>query len=704
MRQIPVTAAGPAFRVGSVSLGVEGRPLPYLKVSDFVLPSAGTYTLEGPNGSGKSTFIQLITATLPEEIKSDQLPGIEIEGRVVQIKTPSDAIKAGIITVFQDDELIASMSVFENLVLRHSAVRPRDFAQYGWGIVFNLQGLIGSIVAFFGNAVPRGLRAAIARVLPGTVDWRGEDRIRKDAEHRLAAFGPNMAEILDRTPQRLSGGEMAVAKLLAAQLYKNTKVLILDEAFSGLQRDVWPFLVDQTKHWADSIGATVIAISHNPDELARWQPRMKFEIRAGQLQVLDRLEYANLRRGVPGRNTLFPVFEVPSDRNLRGVVYRELWKRVGDKSRYVFLVDEDACTEAAEELIDSKPAGLPKLVLSLVAVEGGDFTAEYKRLTEKILKFALDEDCVICIIGGGLNLNSGAFIASTVNRGQLATVLVPTTLLAMADVAVGSKTSVDFGLGTINELPAPVNRKHTVGTYFNPTAVLLDPRYLESLPPMQFKIGLVECLKHGILQAPDLLKEVMALMSSSNVPSLRAFEVAKQTLELKSETLELDPFEEGYAKILLYGHLHAHCLERIIDEPLAHGLAVLLGMAIDANLTASVTIESMLVALIRSTELTPPSSFFTFNLSIMRQVYESSNKAAFRSGHDFKVLRVPEYGQFAIASIRDQIQLRNAVGQTDFSDFAYSVVKEHEVIRSWPQIEAAYATVRAQVVPPTRQN
>src|SRR5262249_3007772 len=152
------------------------------------------------------------------------------------------------------------------------------------------------------------------------------------------------------------------------------------------------------------------------------------------------------------------------------------------------------------------------------------------------------------------------------------------TLLSIADVAIGSKTSINFGIGDSKDLPAPLNEKHTIGAYHNPTAVLIDKRYLDTLPPEEYKFGLVECLKHGLLQDSNLFATAGELLQAGSPDQERAYSAAIRTAELKSDTLELDPWEVGYGKLLLYGHLHAHAIERVTNMEVPHGTAVLLGI------------------------------------------------------------------------------------------------------------------------------
>src|SRR6185503_11552410 len=89
----------------NMQLYLERRAL--LSVPSFSLPGPGTYTLEGPNGSGKSMFIRLLTGTLPGGLASNNAPGIQVNGKSTVFFSYRDALAAGVVAVFQDDDMIS---------------------------------------------------------------------------------------------------------------------------------------------------------------------------------------------------------------------------------------------------------------------------------------------------------------------------------------------------------------------------------------------------------------------------------------------------------------------------------------------------------------------------------------------------------------------------------------------------------------------
>jgi 3-dehydroquinate synthetase len=164
------------------------------------------------------------------------------------------------------------------------------------------------------------------------------------------------------------------------------------------------------------------------------------------------------------------------------------------------------------------------------------------------------------------------FAAATYMRG-VRFAQVPTSLLAMVDASVGGKTGVDLPQG-----------KNLVGAFKQPALVLIDPEVLTTLDPAEFRSGMAEVLKHGILsdaalfealeQGPPVDEGALRLELPQLVRALRD----------KVEVVEADPFEGGRRATLNLGHTVGHALERLSDYELRHGEAVACGLVAAARL------------------------------------------------------------------------------------------------------------------------
>jgi len=215
--------------------------------SNLTLAEPGIYTLEGDNQAGKSTLLKVLMGALAVK---GQAPNLKLSGKNTVIKSIADARAAGLAAVFQDDPLIPSLTVAEQLVLIHAGNKLQALSQ------------------FKSNCPSVSSPRAVLR----------------EASKLLESYGNNYRPILNKYPGQLSGGALAVARLVKAQLQKPLQLLFLDEAFSGVQRDVWPSVIDQLRAWSAENHVTILAITHNQDELLRWQPTARFTIRDQQIE------------------------------------------------------------------------------------------------------------------------------------------------------------------------------------------------------------------------------------------------------------------------------------------------------------------------------------------------------------------------------------------------------------------------------------
>jgi 3-dehydroquinate synthase len=197
----------------------------------------------------------------------------------------------------------------------------------------------------------------------------------------------------------------------------------------------------------------------------------------------------------------------------------------------------------------------------------------WSRLTDELLRLGFGRDSGIVALGGGVAGDLGGFVAATYMRG-VPYLQVPTTLLAMLDASVGGKTGVDTAEG-----------KNLIGAFHPPVAVLADPRVLATLPEREYRAGLAEAVKHGLIAD----REYFGWMERNVEPLLTRDPAALQHLvrrsvEIKAEVVSEDEREAGRRAILNAGHTVAHALERATEYRLPHGEAVGLGLLAEAAL------------------------------------------------------------------------------------------------------------------------
>lgn len=533
------------------------------------------YTLQGANGAGKSSLIRALMG-VPE---GDDPVRMRVGGMEVAVKDVADALSHGLVAVFQDDELIPTMTVREQLLLRHAGKGFRTLFR-NWS-----RRLLRRLPDNRGNDIAEKLG------LERSVEEQVLERAKRMLE-QFDAFDPNAhyVDVLEKYPRQLSGGEFAVARIVLSQVYERVRVMFLDEIFSGVYRDVWPRIVDAFRKWAIENRVSVLVVSHSDAELVRWRPNGRFEMKDRTLRRLPPVQYEAVYAGLPARHSTCAVFDARK---------HEKWCDEMDlHGPWIVLVDQVlAQTPSFKRIRNQQLRGEVVFELSLA---GGETLKSLDSAAAMLSNLAENGEAsrslrggAVLIVGGGTLLNFGGFIANVLYRG-LTTVLVPTTVMAIADVAIGSKTSLN--LLTLEGMPF----KHALGTYHNPAAIVLDNRFLQELPSEQRRLGLSECLKHGLLQDPGLFKQALALMVDQEPSWERCYDVACQTMELKAEVLSLDPWEASYGRLLLFGHLHAHSLERLSGLTVPHGRAVIFGLLVDLHLSGCDAYAELRDASVRS--------------------------------------------------------------------------------------------------------
>jgi 3-dehydroquinate synthase len=181
-------------------------------------------------------------------------------------------------------------------------------------------------------------------------------------------------------------------------------------------------------------------------------------------------------------------------------------------------------------------------------------------------------DCVVGI-GGGATTDLAGFVAASWLRG-VKVVLVPTTLLGMADAAVGGKTAIDIPEG-----------KNLVGAFHSPAGVLADLVTLETLPREDYVSGLAEVIKTGFIADPVILDLIRQDPEGATVPhGVHARELIERAIGVKAEVVSKDLNETGLREILNYGHTFGHAIERVEGYRFRHGDAVAIGMVYVAEL------------------------------------------------------------------------------------------------------------------------
>ena len=187
-----------------------------------------------------------------------------------------------------------------------------------------------------------------------------------------------------------------------------------------------------------------------------------------------------------------------------------------------------------------------------------------------------DRRSLLINLGGGVVTDLGGFVAAAFKRG-ISCVHFPTTLLAMVDAALGGKNGVNLGA-----------LKNQVGVIKKPEMVVADVSFLGTLPPAEMRSGLAEMLKHGLIADEDYWNRLNSL-KDLNFADLES--LIKESMIIKENIVEQDPYEKGLRKSLNFGHTLGHAIESYFLETnsskkLLHGEAVAVGMILAAYLSS----------------------------------------------------------------------------------------------------------------------
>ncbi len=208
------------------------------------------------------------------------------------------------------------------------------------------------------------------------------------------------------------------------------------------------------------------------------------------------------------------------------------------------------------------------------AFEANKTLSSIEALSRQLVAAGADRDSALVAVGGGVTGDMVGFLASIYMRG-IPHFQVPTTLLAQVDSSVGGKTGVDLPDG-----------KNLLGSFHQPAAIWMDPRFLETLPPLEFRQGMAEAIKTAMLGDEALwlfLEEHHDAVLRRETGAL--LRIVSACCQLKAAVVESDEREAGARRMLNLGHSVGHALEKLSNFRIRHGDAVAAGMSAAAELS-----------------------------------------------------------------------------------------------------------------------
>lgn len=255
-------------------------------------------------------------------------------------------------------------------------------------------------------------------------------------------------------------------------------------------------------------------------------------------------------------------------------VYTQPWK-IGLKealhgcTTIFILADSNLPGKYLNEVVETCGTNAPITTHSITGGEQIKTLQEAEHLYLELNKVGADRGTVLICLGGGTVTDLGGYVASAYKRG-IEYVLLPTTLLAMVDAAIGGKTGVN-----LNAYQGLL--KNQIGTFYQPKFIGLNTMWLESLPEREIRSGKSEMTKHALLLGDAAYIEQVLDTKNRELPDL-----IKKSAQIKQNIVNQDPHEKGIRVQLNLGHTVAHALETLAvanGEDLRHGEAVAWGLA-----------------------------------------------------------------------------------------------------------------------------
>jgi 3-dehydroquinate synthase len=240
--------------------------------------------------------------------------------------------------------------------------------------------------------------------------------------------------------------------------------------------------------------------------------------------------------------------------------------RFGLNGRVAVLTNETVAPLYGETLCGALPDAR---LITMPDGEAHKHMGTVAALLSQMAAAGLDRASTVVALGGGVVGDTAGFAAACYMRG-VRLIQIPTTLLAMVDSSVGGKVGVDLPEG-----------KNLAGAFKQPAAVLIDPNVLTTLPVREWRCGMAETLKHGMIADPGLIE--IALQANVDI-----LELVRRAVQVKINLVQEDPFEHGVRAHLNLGHTFGHAIEIVSDFAWLHGEAVAIGIAAAARLSARI--------------------------------------------------------------------------------------------------------------------
>ena len=265
----------------------------------------------------------------------------------------------------------------------------------------------------------------------------------------------------------------------------------------------------------------------------------------------------------------------------KGLIYgigKEL-NRIGiNKERKILIISNKEISNLfGEKLLRSlKDYNFSATIFNIKAGESHKNLSSLSDIYNAAFEAGLDRNSLMIALGGGIVGDVTGFAAATWLRG-IEYIQIPTTLLSMVDSSVGGKTAVNHPKG-----------KNLIGAFYQPKAVFIDPETLTTLPKREFKAGMAEVIKYGVIKDKELFEYLESNKNRDKILNLdneSLIKIINNSIKTKAFIVSEDEKENGIRAILNYGHSFGHVIENLCGYgEYLHGEAISIGMRIAGDI------------------------------------------------------------------------------------------------------------------------
>lgn len=234
------------------------------------------------------------------------------------------------------------------------------------------------------------------------------------------------------------------------------------------------------------------------------------------------------------------------------------------KGRIVVITDTNVAALYAEPFCAEFKANT--VLLKIPPGEASKSRHIKEVLEDQLIDEKIGRSDLLVAFGGGVVSDVVGYLAATYLRG-IQYVTIPTTLMGMVDAAIGGKNGINHEKG-----------KNLMGSLYAPMDVFIEPAFLKSLPNETFREGFIEVIKCGLIWDLDLLSRIEKKEISEK-------EYIDRSIQIKRLVVKKDPNDLGLRKILNYGHLVAHAIEKCTSYAISHGRAVWFGLLVESYIS-----------------------------------------------------------------------------------------------------------------------